>query len=261
MSTGHAADKPLSQTPRKNGAGLLLIHAGYPPEDLRAHLGDQTDWFRTAVGAAGRELRVVRPFLNEALPDPADIDAAIITGSWSMVTDREPWSERTADWLRDAMAADTPLLGVCYGHQLMAHALGGEVDYHPRGREIGMREITLTDAAKGDALLEGLPDTFPAHLTHAQSVLSVPDGAVVLGRSEHDAHQILRYGPHALSVQFHPEFTATIMSVCLERYANTYQREGHQVAELIGMLQPTIAARAILRRFVARYAGNARLSR
>lgn len=261
MSTGHAADTPLSQTRRENGAGLLLIHAGYPPEDLRACLGDQADWFRAAIGAAGRDLMVVRPFLDEALPDPAGIDAAIITGSWSMVTDREPWSERTADWLRRAMSADTPLLGVCYGHQLMAHALGGRVDYHPQGREIGMREITLTDAAKDDALLEGLPDAFPAHLTHAQSVLTVPEGAVVLGRSEHDPHQILRYGPNALSIQFHPEFTPTIMSVCLERYANTYQREGHNVAELIGMLQPTVAARTILRRFVAKHVDNARLPR
>lgn len=253
MSTGHVANEPLSQTPRGKAAGLLLIHVGYPPDDLRACLGDQTDWFRAAIGATGGDLTVVRPFLGEALPEPAEIDAAIITGSWSMVTDREPWSERTADWLRLAMAADTPLLGVCYGHQLMAHALGGEVDYHPRGREIGMRDITLTDAAKHDVLLEGLPDSFPAHLTHAQSVLTVPSGAVVLGSSEHDAHQILRYGPNALSVQFHPEFTPTIMSVCLERYANTYQREGYNVAEMIGMLQPTVAARTLLRRFVARY--------
>lgn len=52
-----------------------------------------------------------------------------------MVTDQEPWSEKTAAWIRNAMAMEMPLFGVCYGHQLMAHALGGRVEYHPQGRE------------------------------------------------------------------------------------------------------------------------------
>ncbi|RYF49524.1 MAG: glutamine amidotransferase, partial [Comamonadaceae bacterium] len=82
---------------------------------------------------ANAQIQVVRPSLGETLPAPHAVAGAIITGSWNMVTDREDWSELTAAWVREAFAGDVPLLGICYGHQLMAHALGGVVDYHPQG--------------------------------------------------------------------------------------------------------------------------------
>ncbi len=68
------------------------------------------------------------------LPEPRHFSGAILTGSHSMVTDHEPWSERTAAWIPAVMAAGTPLLGICYGHQLIAYALGGDVGPNPRPR-------------------------------------------------------------------------------------------------------------------------------
>jgi GMP synthase (glutamine-hydrolysing) len=78
-----------------------------------------------------------------------------------MVTDRLAWSEKTAAWIRSAMAVEMPLFGICYGHQLMADALGGEVAYHPAGRETGCKAITLSAAGRTDPLLSDRPAHFP----------------------------------------------------------------------------------------------------
>src|SRR5690348_5594920 len=123
------------------------------------------------------QMRVVRVDEGEVLPDPRDVTGAVITGSAAMVTERAAWSECTAGWIRDAMDAETPLFGVCYGHQLMAHALGGTVGWLPAGREIGTETITRLGEAPG------LHVSFPAQTTHRQSVLAPPPGAEIL-RSE-----------------------------------------------------------------------------
>lgn len=228
---------------------LTIIQMGRPPEDLRQMHGEQPDWIAAALAESQGRIRVVRPFEGEALPVPAELAGAVLTGSWAMVTDREPWSERTAQWLREAMSVGLPLLGICYGHQLMAHALGGRVDYNPRGREIGQQRIELTPDAKHDHLLVGLPARFTANLTHVQSVLVPPPGATVLGRSSHDPHQILRYGPHALSVQFHPEFSPELMAACLVRREDVFLAEGFDVPGMCRQLGPTPQAQQVLRRF------------
>ncbi|MBB1627167.1 glutamine amidotransferase [Achromobacter sp. UMC71] len=228
---------------------LAILQMGRPPEDLRATHGEQADWVTAALAGIDVPLTVVYPADSDALPDPARLRGAVLTGSWAMVTDREPWSERTAQWLRDALRAQLPLLGICYGHQLMAHAFGGVVGYHPQGREIGLHTVQRVPASADDPLLTGLPDRFAANLTHEQSVLQPPAPAVVLAGTAHDPHQILRYGPQALSVQFHPEFTPAVMDACLARRQDVFAGEGHDVAALRAALAPTPHARQILRGF------------
>ena len=134
---------------------------------------------------------------------------------------------------------------------LMAHALGGTVDYHPLGREVGCHQVVLAAAAKNDDFFADMPEQFGAYLTHEQSVLVPPPGATVLARSDHDAHQILRYGPKALSVQFHPEFTAPLMAACIRRRAELLTSEGRDVAAMLSGIGPTVQSRHLLHAFVA----------
>ena len=190
---------------------ILIVETGMPPGDIPQRCGSTAQWFLDALNEIGKRADIVRPYLGEALPVPTSVSGAIITGSWSMVTDHEEWSEKTAEWIRQALVFDIPLFGVCYGHQLMAYALGGEVGENPEGGEKGTFTITLTEKGRNNLLLDGFPLQFPAYLFHEQSVLTPPSGCDVLGFSEKDPYQILRYGNSAFSVQFHPEFTADIL--------------------------------------------------
>lgn len=194
---------------------------------------------------------MVRPERGERLPHPDAVAGAVITGSWSMVTDRLAWSESTAAWLLQAYHAQLPLLGVCYGHQLLADVLGGRVADNPKGKEIGLQTVTLTAQGENDPLLRHYPGHFDAYLTHQQSVLVSPPGAQVLAFSEQDGCQILRYGPHALSVQFHPELTAAIMRQCVHNSANALRAAGHDVDRLLQLEQEPHWARQFLLDFVA----------
>ena len=229
---------------------LVIVQMGRPPQDIRDALGEQGDWMTTAIGPVSMPVIVIRPEDNEPLPAAHELAGAVITGSWSMVTDRLAWSETTAEWIRAMVAAQVPMLGVCYGHQLMADALGGTVDFHPKGREIGPQTVHLQGEWQADPLLGQLPNPLVAYLTHEQSVLKAPNGAKVLGRSDHDSHQIIRYSPTALSVQFHPEFTPALMAACLLRRAEVFKQEGFDIDGMVASIQPTPDATHLLQAFV-----------
>ena len=227
---------------------LLLIQTGEAPEAIRAEFGGFADWFRDAMRLQATQMRVVRVDAGETLPEPTQVAGAVITGSAAMVTERAAWSEQAADWIRNAMDAATPLFGVCYGHQLMAHALGGTVGWLPAGREIGTESITRLASDESPGLRE-LPSSFPAQTTHRQSVVEPPPGAEILARSRRDPHQLLRYAPHALSSQFHPEFTAAFMRAYVEARVDALREEGLDPDALLAGVRETEAARRLLEHF------------
>ncbi|MBN8262801.1 MAG: gamma-glutamyl-gamma-aminobutyrate hydrolase family protein, partial [Xanthomonadales bacterium] len=125
---------------------FLIIETGQPVASMRRH-GSFAHWIRVAAGLGRDDAILVDVERGDALPERAGFAGAIITGSAAMVTERRDWSERSAGWLREAAHAGLPLLGICYGHQLIAHALGGEVGDNPNGREMGTVCIELADAA------------------------------------------------------------------------------------------------------------------
>ena len=177
---------------------------------------------------------------GQALPAQADIAGVVVTGSHSMVSDREPWSEAAAAWLRDAVAAEVPVLGICYGHQLLAHALGGEVGYHPQGIELGTVPVSLHDAAQDDPLFAGLPTQFDAQAAHRQSVRRLPEGATLLAGNHFEPHHAFRFGTRAWGVQFHPEFG----EAATRAYQMTLNGDAPE-----GAVRPTDVAASVLPRF------------
>jgi len=217
---------------------------------MRRH-GRFPHWIRVAAGLPRDEAVVVDVAgSGEGLPSVAGFAGVIVTGSAAMVTERHDWSERSAQWLRDAVHAGMPVFGICYGHQLLAHALGGEVGDNPAGREMGTVEIALDASATDDPLFAGLPARLRAQTTHLQTVLRPPPHATVLATSEQDPCHAFRWGEHAWGVQFHPEFSTTHMRGYVHARRDALAGEGRCARELSRKIGATPHARRVLRRFV-----------
>lgn len=228
---------------------VAIVQMGLPPVGVRQRVGDQVDWFSAALRVDRSDVLAVAAERGQRLPALDAFSVAVITGSWSMVTDRPEWSERVGHWALELIARGKPLLGVCYGHQLMAQTMGGRVDYLEGGREQGVFDVCLSSAAAADPLFGRWPVHFSAYLSHSQSVVMPPVGAVVLGGTARDPYQILRYGPNALSVQFHPDFTPAVLQACI---ADRVERSGDasEKTPAIKSLLDTPQARNVLSHFI-----------
>ncbi len=242
-------------TPRSSRAGpgsrrpLVIAKMGCTSAELVAARGDFESWIRAGLGLAPEAVRVVRVFEGEALPRPDEIRGAVMTGSAAMVSDRLPWSERAAAWLRELVPAGTPFLGICYGHQLLAHALSGRVARNPRGREIGSVRVSLRDEASRDPLLASLPRELPAQATHQESVLELPRGARWLASSAGDPHHAFAIGERAWGVQFHPEFDAGVIRHYLAERRPLLAEEGLDADALLREVVDSPESASLLRRF------------
>lgn len=226
---------------------ILIMKTGKTLEVLRASGSDFEDWVIQGLGVT--DAVTIAVDLGEPLPALTEIRGIVITGSPAMLTDAAPWNDVAADYLRDAVTADLPVLGICYGHQLLSWAFGGCVDYHPLGREIGTVQVTITER-DDDALLADLPLRFFAHTTHSQSVTVLPDHAVLLASSVHDRNQCFRIGRQAWGVQFHPEFDAAVMRTYITERGADLSAEGLSVDDLLAQVRETPAAASVLRKFV-----------
>jgi len=230
-------------------APFLILETGQPVASMRRH-GSFSHWIRVAAGLAADDAVICRVADGEALPHRGGFAGVMVTGSAAMVTERHVWSERSAAWLRDAAHAEVPLFGICYGHQLLAHALGGEVGDNPAGREIGTVALALSPHANDDPLFAGLPVRLAAQATHLQTVLRAPDDATVLASSAQDQCQAFRWRDRAWGVQFHPEFGSTHMRGYVRARQHALADEGRCRHQLAGGVSAAPHARKILRRFV-----------
>ena len=177
---------------------LIILKLGAPKPDIIARLGQYSDWIARTIAPVQHPVRVIDIIGGESLP--------AVNDTAHMVPERQPWSEATRRWLQHAVPAGLPVFAICYGHQLLADACGGEVGDNPRGLEIGSATITRLPACDDDPLFAPLPATFSANAWHSESVLQLPPGAVPLVANSHDPHHAYRLGKNAWGVQFHPEF-------------------------------------------------------
>lgn len=178
--------------------------------------GDYDAWFARALEAADVEW-LVHDLDGGSMPDPRAADGWIVTGARGSVHEGGAAVERLLDWIRRVARAEVPFLGVCYGHQALCAALGGTVERHPGGWELGTTEVELTDSGRKDPLFAGFPARFLVHTTHEDRVALPPPDATLLATNPHTEIQSVAVGRAMRSVQFHPEVTVAIVGDFAER--------------------------------------------
>lgn len=186
---------------------LVVEHeAACPP----AHFG-------TWLAEAGVALEVCRPWAGDALPDVAAYDGLLVLGGSMGAHDDDtvPWLAAVKEQVRAAVAADVPTLGICLGHQLVAVALGGESRPNAAGQQVGLFEVSWTDAAATDALVGPLVGPQGGSRRGVQwnsdVVTVLPDDAVPLAVMPSGELQVARFAPRTWGVQLHPEVDRPVL--------------------------------------------------
>lgn len=226
---------------------LAVWATGEPVPEAQRRCGSFSDMIRATVGdvwdGPWLEIDCVS---SAALPDPDGVAGVIVTGSAARVADQTPWMLRVQAQLRVCVAQSVPVLGICFGHQLLGMALGGRSGPNPRGREIGTATLTIVG---DDPLFEGAPSTFPVSTTHLDSVLELPPGAVSRGYTELEQHAVIRFAEHVWGVQFHPEMGADVIGDYIEARRDALLGEGLDPDRLLAARVDTPHSAGLLRRF------------
>jgi GMP synthase (glutamine-hydrolysing) len=228
-----------------SNARLLVVQTG------TTHLhGDYPRWFERALGM---ELPVVRAHAGEALLPALDRlrpRGIIVSGSPLSVIEQAPWMLRLGEDLLRVGARGTPVLGVCFGHQLLARAAGGDVVQNPRGREIGTVRVQLTEAGRTDPLFAGWADgpEVEVQATHVDAVDPLPPGATVLASNENTVAQAFRLSETVAGVQFHPELWPEAMRDLIGSRRDKLASEGMNAAAVADAVRE-VRAGALLHAF------------
>ena len=199
---------------------LGILQTGKVNEALVDRFGEYPDLFARLYRAAdpGIEAQSYAVVDGELPGAPAEADVWLITGSRHGVYDGLPWIEPLKAFLRDARAAGVPIIGICFGHQIMAEAFGGRAEKSAKGWGVGVQEYGVRDMP---GWMAGAPQRIAVHVLHQDQVTAMPPDATCLASSPFCEYAMLAYGdpqaPEAISIQSHPEFDESFMRALIER--------------------------------------------
>ncbi|RZJ46524.1 MAG: type 1 glutamine amidotransferase [Brevundimonas sp.] len=184
---------------------IAILKTGAPPPALGEVHGDYPAMFRTLLGDDFQT--TIFDVQRGEWPDPVAFDGAVITGSAAGVYEDEPWIAALLDWIRRARG-ELKLVGVCFGHQAMAQALGGRVEKSEKGWGVGLHRYQ----AGSETWMTPGAATVAIPVSHQDQVVAIPAGARITLHSAFTPHAGLAWGEDAISFQGHPEFTPAYAS-------------------------------------------------
>lgn len=191
------------------------------------------DWIAPALPEA--EFSILSIALGDPLPAAEAFDGYVLSGSEQGVYDRPDWMDGLRAFLLAAQRAERPMVGICFGHQIMADVFGGRAGKVDFGNVVGARRFVI-DGIERDV-----------HVWHQDQVTHVPPGAVVTGGAAYCPAGVLRYGFPAYSVQFHPEYTAAMLRDEIETVAGGALSAELAEAALVSMAQADVAPDLVAR--------------
>lgn len=191
-----------------------ILETGDVDPTLIDRHGDYPGMFRNLLHAVDGDIlfKVVKVNSGEMPGAPDEADAWLVTGSRHGTYDDLPWIAPLKDFLRRSIDAGVPVVGICFGHQILADALGGRSAKSDKGWGLGVQDYALVNRPDW---LTHVPDRFSVLALHQDQVVELPPGATVLARSPHCEYAAIAYGdlskPAAITLQPHPEFDAKYM--------------------------------------------------
>ncbi|MDP2225941.1 MAG: hypothetical protein Q8J78_00480 [Moraxellaceae bacterium] len=195
---------------------LGILETGGPPADLATRYPSYSDMMRRVLGPAFRAR--VYDVQRGVLPGTSgECDAWLVTGSAAGVYDPDPWIAELKAFLRK-VSGQAPMVGICFGHQVMADAFGGQVIKSPKGWGIGLHTYEVVRS------FPWMDSSAPVRLSasHQDQVVSLPPGAEVVARSDFTPFAMMAYPERrAISLQAHPEFTADYTGALIESRKGT----------------------------------------
>lgn len=196
----------------------LLVCDHVRPEFLGIS-GDYEDMFRRLFSHHPEIEVVAYDAIGGHLPaGPHEADGWMTTGSRHSVNEDEAWIRDLEAFVREAAAAEVPFIGICFGHQLIARALGGSVVKSDRGWGVGVKEVQVTEDL-------GWGESYRVVTSHEDQVQTLPPGGEVLGWNEHCPVSVMAVGSTMLGIQGHPEFEPSYSAALME------SRRGHIIPE------------------------------
>lgn len=193
---------------------ITIIETGLVPQKLRERHGSFPDMFERMVRTEDptATVEIVSLPNGDALPDPHGLEAILITGAAAGVYDGLDWIAPLEEFVRTAYANKTPMVGVCFGHQLVAQALGGTVRQSEKGWGIGRHVYRVLP---DNGVVDG--EEVAIACSHQDQVIEPPNDALTILSSDFTPHAGLLYANGAtLTVQPHPEFDLDFAQVCCE---------------------------------------------
>lgn len=181
-----------------------ILQAGHSPDELRETVGDYGEMFTHLLGGHGFDFEIFSVVDGIFPPDLDAADGWLITGSKHGAYEDHNWIPPLEQLVRDIRDKGQPLVGVCFGHQIIAQALGGKVEKFDGGWSIGRQEYKFAD------------ETLALNAWHQDQVTELPDGAEVIASTDFCANAALIYGDKILTIQPHPEFTAPLVAGLIE---------------------------------------------
>ena len=188
-----------------------ILQTGTVNEALAAEFGQYPEMFLRLYRSVDPSVRITTySVIDGVFPEsPSACDGWLVTGSKHGVYDDLPWIEPLKEFLRQARSARVPLVGICFGHQIMAEAFGGQAEKSSKGWGCGVHRYSVVECAEW---MEASPGGFAMHAMHQDQVTRIPEDATCLASSEFCEFAMLSYGdldcPDAISIQPHPEFEA-----------------------------------------------------
>lgn len=228
---------------------LYIFKVGETFKNTKEKFGDFDSWIKNFI-TSNIDIEVVDILGGGSLPAYENCLGVVITGSHSMVTQNLSWSVNTEKWIQEAKDKSIPILGICYGHQLLTKSLGGVVENNPNGKEISTVEVFTNENLTDDLLFKDFSKSFKAHVTHMQSAIVLPKGAVTLAFNSHDKNQIVRFEKLIWGVQFHPEFDEQIMIEYIKEQKDELEKMGYDFDDLLNQVSKTSLSNEIIERFV-----------